>query len=116
MFKAAKAGPRKAITANRLNDGRVVFVDDNDGWTLDIAEARIFEDGQPLEAGLAFAKAEEAGRIVVEPYPIDVAVGDDGVPVPVRFRERIRAERGPTIVYGDAERAKLATAGVAGKV
>jgi hypothetical protein len=30
----------------------------------------------------------------------------DGKPVPVRFRERIRAE-GPTVVYGDAERAKL---------
>ena len=28
MFKAAKAGPQKAITANRLDDGRVVFLDD----------------------------------------------------------------------------------------
>jgi hypothetical protein len=27
-------------------------------------------------------------------------------PVPARIRERIRAE-GPTVVYGDAERAKL---------
>jgi hypothetical protein len=33
----------------------------------------------------------------------------DGRPVPVRLRERIRAE-GPTVVYGEAERTKLAGA------
>ena len=27
----------------------------------------------------------------------------DGVPVPVRFREKIRADKGPTIPYGEAE-------------
>jgi hypothetical protein len=43
---------------------------------------------------------------VVEPYPIDVTV-TSGLPVPVRYRERVRADHGPTIPYGEAERRKL---------
>ena len=107
MFKAAKEGPAKVITANDLRSGLVVFVDGADGWTLDIAEARVFEDGPDLSGGLAFAKAAANAQVVVEPYPIDVEV-KDGVAAPVRLRERIRAERGPTIAYGEAERSKLA--------
>jgi hypothetical protein len=32
----------------------------------------------------------------------------EGVPVPVRLREKIRADRGPTVVYGHDEVTKLA--------
>ncbi len=106
MFKAAKDGPAKVITANDLRGGLVVFVDTEGGWTFDISAARVFTDGPDLDEGVAFAKAQSDARIVVEAYPIDVDV-KDGVPVPARLREKIRAERGPTIVYGDAERAKL---------
>jgi hypothetical protein len=108
MFKAAKAGPQKAITANRLSDGLVVFLDDSGGWSLSIAEARLVSDGADLDAANAYAKSQHDARIVVEPYPIDVEMVD-GRPVPVRLRERIRAE-GPTVVYGEAERTKLAGA------
>lgn len=108
MFKAAKAGPQKAITANRLSDGLVVFLDDSGGWSLSIAEARLVSDGADLDAANAYAKRQHDARIVVEPYPIDVEMVD-GRPVPVRLRERIRAE-GPTVVYGEAERTKLAGA------
>ncbi len=106
MFKAAKEGPAKVITANDLRNGLVVFLDGDGGWTVDIAEARVLEEGPDLDGAVAFAKAAADARIVVEAYPIDVVV-TDGVPVPVRLRERIRAERGPTVVYGDAERTKL---------
>lgn len=109
MFKAAKAGPEKAITANRLDDGIVVFLDAAGGWTPDIAGARLVEDGADLDGALAYAKAQHDARIIVEPYAIDVEVRD-GVPVPVRLREKIRADRGPTIAYGAAEVAKLAGA------
>jgi hypothetical protein len=108
MFKAAKAGPQKAITANRLSDGLVVFLDDSGGWSLSIAEARLVSDGADLDAANGYAKSQHDARIVVEPYPIDVEIVD-GRPVPVRLRERIRAE-GPTVVYGEAERTKLAGA------
>jgi hypothetical protein len=105
MFKAASAGPKKAITGNRLGDGLVVFLDDKGGWSLSIADARLVADGPELDAATAYAKAQHDARIVVEPYPIDVEV-IDGKPVPVRIRERIRAE-GPTVPYGEAEYRKL---------
>jgi hypothetical protein len=107
MFKAAKEGPAKVITGNRLGDGLVVFLDQENGWALDIAMARVLEDGPDLDAALAYGKAQHDARVVVEPYAIDVQV-KDGVPVPTRLREKIRADRGPTIVYGEAEVAMLA--------
>jgi sulfite reductase (NADPH) hemoprotein beta-component len=106
MFKAAKEGPAKVITANDLRSGLVVFLDQEGGWTVDIAEARVLEDGADLDGAVAVANAQVAAQVVLEAYPIDVTV-TDGVPVPVRLRERIRAERGPTVVYGEAERTKL---------
>jgi sulfite reductase (NADPH) hemoprotein beta-component len=106
MFKAAKEGPAKVITANDLRDGLVVFLDHDGGWTHDIALARVVEDGPDLDSANAYAKAQHDARIVVEPYPIDVTV-TGGVPVPVRYREKIRADKGPTVPYGEAERAKL---------
>ena len=105
MFREASAGPAKVITANRLSDGLVVFLNEAGGWPLAIAEARLLEDGPELDAALAYAKAQHDARVVVEPYAIDVEL-KDGVPEPVRLRERIRAE-GPTVDYGDAERARL---------
>jgi Protein of unknown function (DUF2849) len=106
MFKAAKEGPAKVITANDLREGLVVFLDHDGGWTVRIAEARVLEDGPDLDGALAYAKAQSDAQIVLEAYPIDVDV-KDGVPVPARLREKIRADRGPTIAYGEAERAKL---------
>jgi hypothetical protein len=105
MFKAAVAGPRKVITANRLSDGLVIFIGPDRTWVTDIADALTFADGPELDAGTAFGQEGVVGRFLIDPYPIDVTV-TDGVPVPVRLREAIRA-KGPTIVYGDAERAKL---------
>jgi hypothetical protein len=110
MFKAAKEGPAKVITANDLRDGLVVFLMSDGGWSHDIRESRVVEDGPDLDSASAYAKAQHDARIVVEPYPIDVTV-TNGVPVPQRLREKIRADKGPTIVYGEAEREKLAGAG-----
>ncbi len=50
MFKAAKEGPAKVITANDLRDGLVVFLDQEGGWTVHIAEARVVEDGPDLDS------------------------------------------------------------------
>jgi hypothetical protein len=105
MFKAAKAGPRKAITGNRLDDGRVVFLDEDGGWAHDFAAALLVSDGPELDQATAYAQSQHDARIVIEPYAIDVAVVD-GRPTPARIRERIRAE-GPTVIYGEAEYAAL---------
>ena len=93
------------VPANRLDDGRVVFLDANGGWPLAVTEARLLSDGPELDEALAYAKAQHDDRIVVEPYAIDIAF-EDGKPVPARIRERIRAE-GPTVPYGELEQAKL---------
>ncbi len=106
MFKAAKEGPAKIITANDLRSGVVVFLDGDGGWTVDVAAARVLEDGADLDGAVAHARAQADAQVVLEAYPVDVVV-TDGVPIPVRLRERIRAERGPTVVYGDDERARL---------
>jgi len=110
MFREAKAGPRKAITANRLSDGLVVFLTGGREWSLSVDDAALLADGPDLEEGLAFGKEQHAARVILDPYAIDMeTVGDRTLPV--RLRERIRA-LGPTIAYGDAERAQLS--GLAG--
>ena len=85
-----------ALTANALDSGDVVFW--NAGrWVGAFAEAELFQidpaqaDGR--DAALAAARAQTA--VVVDPYLIDVAL-EDGLPVPVSYRERVRA-LGPTI-------------------
>ncbi len=87
----------QVITANRLLDGRVVFLAPH-GWDADVAVADVHAD--PLAAEDAMRKAQnsaEAGE-VVEPYAIAVTTIDGHV-MPTLLRERIRAD-GPTIQAG----------------
>jgi hypothetical protein len=105
MFRSAVAGPQKVVTANRLIDGVVIFVGPGRHWVTDIAEAECFADGPDLDAALAFGAEEVAARKLVDPYAVDVTI-ENGRPVPVRLRERIRAE-GPTVDYGERERRRL---------
>lgn len=84
----------KAITANRLIDGEVVFW--NEGrWVERFAEAQIFqpEDDAHAEAALDVAKGQPT--VIVEPYFIDVEEAPTGGLAPVSYRERLRA-LGPT--------------------
>ncbi|MGD9740295.1 MAG: DUF2849 domain-containing protein [Bauldia sp.] len=108
MFKAAVAGPKKVLTANRLIDGLVIFVGPDRTWVTDVNDAAILEDGPTLDAAVALGQEGVVGKFLIDPYPVDVTV-EDGKPVPVRLRELIRA-KGPTVVYGDEERKKLAGA------
>jgi len=107
MYKAAKGTAQKAIIANRLDNGRTVFLDEAGNWTYDLAEAHFVVPGPELDAANARAEAELKAQVIIDPYPIDI-IEVDGRPVPARIRERIRAE-GPTVTYGDAEYEKLRT-------
>ena len=93
------AAKRKAatqiVTANRLIDGVVVYLDADGGWTDVIGLARVLETDEAIEAALAIGQKAVEDRIVVEPYAIDVERGADGLR-PLRLREIIRA-KGPTI-------------------
>jgi len=81
----------KALTANRLDDGEVVFLA-NGRWVERFAEADLFDDDAAALAAEAHAKTEIT--LLVEPYLIDVAPVEGGV-APISYRERLRA-LGPT--------------------
>jgi hypothetical protein len=82
----------KALTANRLIDGEVVFWRQGQ-WVERFAEADLFADEDPAgEAAEGHAKNQPT--VVVEPYLIDLTQSQ-GLWAPVSYRERIRA-LGPT--------------------
>ena len=94
LDKARRTGnSRQAITANRLADGRVVYVAADGAWVTDFARAHALDAGNE-ERWLARAAADEVAGIVIGPYAIALAEGP--APVPATLRERIRA-RGPTV-------------------
>ena len=86
------------LTANRLVDGAVVFLDPNNRWSERFADARGLAAGADEAAALERGRAAVADCEVVEPYL--VALGEDGKPE--RLRERIRAD-GPTVAYAGTE-------------
>ncbi len=81
----------RALTANRLADGEVVFWA-HGRWVERFGEAELFSDDAPAEAAEAAGKAQPT--LVVEPYLIDIFETDEG-PAPAAYRERLRA-LGPT--------------------
>lgn len=89
-----KSITQQVVTANRLADGRVVYLTPDGGWSDALADARVAEGKDDANGLLAVAEQAAAAQVVVAPYLIDV-VGDNGSFRPVRFRERIRANGPP---------------------
>lgn len=85
----------KIVTANRLDDGIVVFLGRSLRWADQIGDVAPFEDDDAVERALALAARAVENREIVEPYAIDVSCEPDGL-MPVRLREVIRA-KGPTV-------------------
>jgi uncharacterized protein DUF2849 len=94
--RGGRGSALKAITANRLADGLVVYLGAGGDWVEPIEGARI-ADGKD-EAAVLLAEAERAAAAcrVVAPYAIDVVRNADGAVRPASYRERIRAF-GPSI-------------------
>lgn len=91
-----KSAAASVLTANRLSDGVAVFLDFEGAWSTAFAEASVASNPDEVRA-LEDRGAYDAQRnIVVEPYLVDVREVD-GVLVPVRQRERVRAA-GPSIL------------------
>ncbi len=85
----------KVITANRLIDGRVVYLTRENDWSRRLADARPIEDEETLARLLALAETHVRARRVVEVYAFPVVRTDGGL-VPVSQRERIRTY-GPSL-------------------
>ncbi|MGF1554054.1 MAG: DUF2849 domain-containing protein [Paracoccaceae bacterium] len=88
------------IAANDLIEGTSVWLGP-DGWTARVAEATVAHDAEAKAALEASAGTGEAANRVVGPYAVDVAL-EDGVPVPVKRRERIKASLETTVPVGAA--------------
>jgi hypothetical protein len=97
MSSTPKARPATApvvFTANRLRDGRVIWLGAEASWVETLAGAQVF----PAEAaaeGLALAQQGERQQQVVGVYGVEVC-RTAGAPEPLKFRERLRAS-GPSI-------------------
>ena len=85
----------KALTANRLIDGEVVWLGRSGQWVETLASAWLLETPEAVAEAEAAGAEAEASRLIVEPYLIDL-MREEGEIRPVRFREKIRA-RGPTV-------------------
>jgi hypothetical protein len=85
----------QVVSANRLDDGIVVFLGRGDIWVERIAEAEVFADKAALAAGAARGDAAVKNNLVVDIAPVDVEITPRG-PEPTHIRERIRAA-GPTV-------------------
>lgn len=81
----------KALTANRLDDGEVVFW--NAGrWVTRFADAELFDDAALGEAAEGLGKSQP--NVVIDVYLIDL-IESEGLWAPLSYRERLRA-LGPT--------------------
>ena len=78
----------KALTANRLLDGEVVFCNAGQ-WVERFADAQLWADDDPA-AIAAEATAKNQPKVVVDAYLIDL-VESEGLWAPLSYRERIRA-------------------------
>ncbi|PVM83226.1 DUF2849 domain-containing protein [Caulobacter radicis] len=84
----------KAVTANRLIDGEVVFWKEG-AWVDGFGDAQLFDDAQGEQVEAAVAAGKAAPTVIVDPYPIDLVTVEGLGLAPVSYRERIRA-LGPT--------------------
>ena len=84
----------RIVTANRLSDGLVVYLN-GAGWSERIEDARIAGDDAAADGLLARAEGPGQELRVIGPYLIEVA-REGAVPRPASHRETIRA-LGPTV-------------------
>lgn len=83
------------LTANRLDDGAVVYLAPDGQWREAPGQALIVSGPDAAKAAEAAGLQAEAARLVVGSYLMDV-VADAGAPRPKSMRERIRAA-GPSV-------------------
>ena len=87
----------KAITANLLRTGEVVYLGPDDAWVSELQKAQIFLDEIKLKAALS--KVEVEVLTIADVYPIDVSMADNNTishAGRAALRESIR-QSGPTI-------------------
>jgi hypothetical protein len=92
----SKTAEISVLTANRLGDGIVVFLDFEGAWSENIAEALAARSPDEVRQLQDRGTHDAAHNLVVEPYLIEVREAGGSL-VPIRYRERVRVA-GPTIL------------------
>ncbi len=85
----------KALTANRLRDGDVVYLTADGAWSESLEDADLAESSKAEATLEALGEQAVEQRLVVDPYLMAVAPVDGGFG-PISQREIIRA-RGPSV-------------------
>jgi hypothetical protein len=85
----------QVVIANRLRDGRVVFLTEKDQWALYLEDARVAHNDGDAETIRIAAQRSADDNEVVDPQLIEV-VEEAGGLRPKKLREAIRA-LGPTV-------------------
>ncbi len=85
----------KILTANRVDDGLVVFLNGRGEWAEALSEAWLGEHDSTIAEFEDIASAAGAGTEVTDVYLFDAERDGDEF-VPAHIRERIRA-LGPTV-------------------
>ena len=81
------------LTGNELTSGGTVYLDATGTWVEGLQAARLFAKEEAAERDAALAATKATGRIIS--LEIEEVTLDQGVIIPKRLRERIRAA-GPT--------------------
>jgi hypothetical protein len=92
----------QVVSANRLADGTVVYLDPDGNWVEQLATAMVFASDADCEAGLETGRAAVAANLIVDPFAVSIVEEASGRRA-VSLRDAIRA-LGPTIHYGAADR------------
>ncbi|MDP1627483.1 DUF2849 domain-containing protein [Parvibaculum sp.] len=100
-----KGAQFQAVTANRLNDGIVVYLTAGGRWSESLQEAAVAEGKEAAEALLARAEPAVADNSIVEPYLFEVARDEGGIRA-ASVREVIR-QAGPTVRLDLGKQAEL---------
>ena len=96
------------VTANRLDDGAVVYLSADGRWSETVGCARVGTGQDEADALLAAAGQAVADSLIVEAYLVAVTV-ENGVVRPVHIKEVIRAT-GPTTRLDLGKQANTQTA------
>ncbi|MGP8231285.1 MAG: DUF2849 domain-containing protein [Methylovirgula sp.] len=87
----------QVVSASRLSDGTVVYLDSQGNWVEQLARAAAFATQPEVEAGLEQAKAAIAASQVIDAFAVPVAQSADGLHA-ISLRNAIR-ELGPTVAF-----------------
>ena len=82
------------VSANRLSDGRVVYLAHGGQWSENLIDGRSANNAKAGAALLAEAERAVADCRVIGPHLVPMC-DDDGAFAPIHYRERIR-QLGPS--------------------